>query len=283
MSWSTGNSNWWHFNPSKNGMTIGALTPSGFKPITQSPTNAGVNEIFHLNYVETAPKAFLSSKTYQFETTIITGNLGGLTFSLDPGHYTITKGTGGISYYLDAEDTSYWVSDIDQPNRIVYSGNTNPLNSMIPVTGTKTLQFFTSPSTNISTEYIATYGATAGLAGNISNYSSGANFIKKLAVNECDFQIQGYAIQKEPEQGICGWVHNSGTYSWNFYSNPIRNAIGSYKVGTTYTAKADSIFNATSAEAKALKESACDAELQAKVDAKVQELQAAAALATAAN
>ncbi len=49
------------------------------------------------------------------------------------------------------------------------------------------------------------------------------------------------------------------------------------------TAKADSIFNATSAEAKALKESACDAELQAKVDAKVQELQAAAALATAAN
>ena len=48
------------------------------------------------------------------------------------------------------------------------------------------------------------------------------------------------------------------------------------------SAKADSIYNATAEELKATKIAECDADFQAKVDAKVQELQAAAA-ATAAN
>jgi hypothetical protein len=46
------------------------------------------------------------------------------------------------------------------------------------------------------------------------------------------------------------------------------------------TAKADSIFAATSETYKSEKEAACAAELQAKVDAKVQELTAAAATAS---
>ncbi|MBL7800268.1 MAG: hypothetical protein JNL95_06035 [Chitinophagales bacterium] len=46
------------------------------------------------------------------------------------------------------------------------------------------------------------------------------------------------------------------------------------------TAKADSIFTATSEAYKAEKEAACAAEMQAKVEAKVQELTAAAATAT---
>jgi len=45
------------------------------------------------------------------------------------------------------------------------------------------------------------------------------------------------------------------------------------------TAKADSIVTATSAEVKKAKEDACAAEMQAKVDAKVSELTAAAATA----
>jgi hypothetical protein len=46
------------------------------------------------------------------------------------------------------------------------------------------------------------------------------------------------------------------------------------------TFKADSIFNATAEQLKAEKMASCDADFQAKVDAKVQELQAAA---TASN
>jgi hypothetical protein len=230
-NWVTESINDWHYNPSVGGLSTGKLLlgvgGSGFTPLSISPYKAA-----HINYVTNSKVSFKAGVTYQFETTVKNySDLNFTGFSLKIG-----------DFQTDAQNYSYWPSNIKRIDYWLYNDTGASFYTpvyMTPLFGVVgdeyTLQFFSSPKSDLTTRYVASYQANGNFGSPNGTTNANASYLKKLEVKECNFEVQGYAIQKEPVVGVMGWVHNSGTYSWFIHSTAsltpatTRHGIGWYR------------------------------------------------------
>jgi len=248
----------WHYNSTVDGLTTGARATTVFTPLSAGITAS-------INYVMTSPLSFKADKNYYFETIVSnydnTGSITKNTLRLRLGSYK-TSGAYDLDFwqgpvkvidYLFAPTSAYPVgTDVSTP-----IGTINLVSEQV-------LQFFSKPTADFTTERVNTnelnngYGVATFYAGRefsdknnngATSYPNDASFIKEFKISELDFQVQGWAVQKErnfgvdvAEPGVIGWVYDSGTYSWRTWSTQsgvFRNAMGP---NTSYSTKASALY-----------------------------------------
>lgn len=238
MAWYVSKNLKWHYN-SLYGMTVGTFVSSTYYPTYQDSQNqivgfnSSTTRFCPLNYSNDNKISFKSNKTYFFQTTV--RNFDNHTGWSINNKLRLTLGArkGLIT------NTDYWqgpvkiIEWIKNPTNYPAKSETSfPMPYVQNIGNVQVLQFFSRPDSNFDSpkldgKYpIAVLEApqSFGAFNNAQYIALNASYVEKFEIDEIDFEVQGWAVQKEINYGdphninVIGWTYHGGTYSWRIIS-----------------------------------------------------------------